>query len=125
MITPSPFDHRPDPEIGDALRELLSSPGDAALVARILGASQPLYGGALAGWWVVLDRWARPGVAAAGTLVAAATLWMFLASSPVDADVTIEDAVRLAGEAVAAPVLVAATTEPELERLMWDAPDPE
>ncbi|HEX9581480.1 MAG TPA: hypothetical protein VF970_10285 [Gemmatimonadales bacterium] len=126
MTTPSPFDHRPDAEIGAALRALLTAGDDTALAARITAAAAGQYGRRkVPGWLAVLDTWARPGVAAAGLLAASATLWMALASSPIDPDVTIEDDVRRAGEAVASAVLVAATTEPELERLMWDIPEPE
>ncbi|MBI3982643.1 MAG: hypothetical protein HY337_07005 [Gemmatimonadetes bacterium] len=122
----SPFDHRPDPEVGAALRELLSSGDDAAFAERVTAAATTVLGREMAsGWWEVLGAWARPGVAAAVALAASATLWLAVASVPADSDVTIEDALRRTGETVATPVLVAATSEPDLERLMWDVPDPE
>jgi hypothetical protein len=126
MTSSSPFDHRPDPDIGAALRELLSSADDAAFAQRIEAAAAAVFGRATPfGWWEVLGAWAWPGVAAALALAAGATLWVTLASSRADRDVTIEDDVRRVGEAVAPAVLVAATSEPELERLMWEVPDPE
>jgi hypothetical protein len=122
----SPFDHRPDPEVGAALRELLSSGDDGAFAERVATAATIVLGREMAsGWWEVLGAWARPGVAAAVALAAGATLWLAVASVPADSDATIEDALRRAGETVATPVLVAATSEPDLERLMWDVPDPE
>ncbi|HYT03430.1 MAG TPA: hypothetical protein VEM13_00955 [Gemmatimonadales bacterium] len=57
-----PFDHRPDPVLGSALRQALD-PGDSAeFVARVLARAQRLRTGS---WDAVLARWARVGVAAA------------------------------------------------------------
>jgi hypothetical protein len=125
MTTPSPFDHRPDEEIGSALRELLSAGSDAVLAARITAAAASVYGRGGVLWSEVLGGWARPGVAAAAVLALAATLWTATASSQPEPEVTLEDALRPVAESVAPPVLVAATTEPELERLMWEIPDPD
>jgi hypothetical protein len=64
-----PFDHRPDAELGDALRQALD-PGDAAaFVARVLARvdeARP------ASWAAVLARWSRAGVAAAVLVALAA-----------------------------------------------------
>jgi hypothetical protein len=68
------FDHRPDQVLGDALREILT-PGDNAAFARRVMERVPQF---VAGesWWEVLGAWARPGVAAAVAVLAAATVWM-------------------------------------------------
>ena len=63
MKEPLPFDHRPDPLLGDALRRAID-PGDdgAAFVARVLARAESLRA---VTWDAVLARWARAGVAAA------------------------------------------------------------
>lgn len=124
MTTPSAFDHRPDAEIGTALRELLSAADDDLVAARITAAAQPLLGRAPSQWSEVLGTWAWPGVAAAAVLAISATLWMAVASKRGDPDLGIDEALQPAGD-VAPQVLVAATTAPELDRLMWTIPDPE
>jgi len=125
MTSSSPFDHRPDAEIGSALRELLSSSDDQQLATRIMAAAAALLGQAGTQRWTdVLFAWARPGVAAAMVLAAAATLWMSAASRQPERDLGIDEALQ-PGSEVAPPVLVAATTAPELDRLMWTIPDPE
>jgi hypothetical protein len=69
-MTPSlPFDHRPDPELGDALRGALDPGDSAAFVARVLARAEQLQAGS---WDIVLARWARVGVAAAVLLALAA-----------------------------------------------------
>lgn len=69
MKEPLPFDHRPNPLIGDALRQVLE-PGDAAeFVARVLARAEQVRAPS---WDAVLARWARAGVAAAVLVAAAA-----------------------------------------------------
>jgi len=69
MKEPLPFDHRPDPLVGEALRQTLD-PGDAApFVARVLARAAEVR---IASWDAVLARWARPGVAAAVLVALAA-----------------------------------------------------
>jgi hypothetical protein len=67
----TPFDHRPDPILGDALRVALAPRGQAEFVARVLAAAarpaDPLVD--------VLARWARLGIAAALMAALAATLF--------------------------------------------------
>jgi len=116
MSRPSLFDHRPDPELGAALREALQAEGDDAafahrVLARIGGATAN--GGA---WWDVLGRWALPGVAAALVMVTAATFW--LSGRQVEPEVTagaLEDTMRRSGEAVTPLVLLAASRPPDLD----------
>ncbi len=69
MTEPTPFDSRPDPELGAALRAALGPGQDALFAARFraaLAAESPLE---------VLARWVWPGVAAAAALLLAAGLW--------------------------------------------------
>lgn len=73
MKDPMPFDHRPDPALGDALRWALD-PGDgaegtAAFVARVLARAADV---PAPSWDLVLARWARGGVAAAILVAVAA-----------------------------------------------------
>src|SRR3989442_10789661 len=64
-----PFDARPDPVIGAALRRALD-PGDHdRFVARVLARAEQLR---TASWDAVLARWARVGVAAAMIVALAA-----------------------------------------------------
>lgn len=57
----TPFDHRPDPVLGAALRAALTADGEAAFVARLLARlhERPVE------YWDVLASWARAGIAAA------------------------------------------------------------
>ncbi len=89
------FDHRPDPELGAALRQAVE-PRDgtqAAFVARVLaGYDAARAGGGGVPTWDVLAGWARPGIAAA---VAAAALAGFLvgrALEPPDAPASFDTA---------------------------------
>ena len=62
MKEPLPFDHRPDPVLGDALREALDPGDSSAVVARVLSRADEVRATT---WDAVLARWARAGVAAA------------------------------------------------------------
>ncbi|HSE27725.1 MAG TPA: hypothetical protein VLA95_05805 [Gemmatimonadales bacterium] len=70
MTEMTPFDSRPDPELGAALRAALGPTGEAEFASRFraaLAAESPLE---------VLARWVWPGLAAAAaTLLLAAGLW--------------------------------------------------
>lgn len=80
MSDTSPFDHRPDAEIGRHLRDALSGPDDAAFVRQVMGSAEQVYGEVLPGqWWGVLTAWARPGLVAAMLVVAAMAFWAGLA----------------------------------------------
>src|SRR5206468_1543844 len=61
---PLPFDHRPDPALGAALRQALEPQegSHAAFVARLLARVDDSRGAG--SWDRVLARWARVGVAA-------------------------------------------------------------
>jgi hypothetical protein len=64
-----PFDHRPDPRLGAALRHALDAGDDAAFVARVLARAAAVRPGS---WDTVLARWARLGLAAAMLVALAA-----------------------------------------------------
>ncbi len=77
-MSSSPFDHRQDRELGDALRVALSGKDEAEFVetvmARVADFQNQTRGGS--DWWEILSGWARPGLAAATAgVVAAAVLW--------------------------------------------------
>lgn len=60
------FDHRPDPELGAALRAALEPKADrAAFVARVMAGYDGALERATIPTWEVLAGWFRPGVAAA------------------------------------------------------------
>jgi hypothetical protein len=60
------FDHRPDPELGSALRAALDPGADqAAFVARVLAGYDSALERATVPTWEVLAAWSRPGIAAA------------------------------------------------------------
>jgi len=96
-----PFDHRPDPVLGDALRRALdpSDGGSAAFVARVLARVDEVRA---ASWDAVLARWARVGVAAAMLVALAAGYFVGRATAPG------------AGRPSVAEVLLAPASEPEI-----------
>jgi hypothetical protein len=89
MKDPLPFDHRPDPVLGKALREALD-PGDApAFIARVLARAEHVR---VASWDAVLARWARAGVAAALVIALAGGYFVGrAAASPAVARPTVSD----------------------------------
>src|SRR3989441_10500651 len=90
MKEPSlPFDHRPDPELGAALRVALE-PGDPApFVARVLARAEMGHA-----TWEILARWARAGIAAAAAaaLVAGFAMGRVMQSPPSLDDVVVASA---------------------------------
>jgi len=61
------FDHRPDPELGAALRRALDPPRNdqGAFVARVMARYDEALSAATVPTWEVLAGWARRGIAAA------------------------------------------------------------
>src|SRR5687768_2196323 len=60
------FDHRPDPELGKALRAALDPGADhAAFVARVMAGYDAALERATVPTWEVLASWSRRGIAAA------------------------------------------------------------
>jgi len=75
----SPFDHRQDRELGDALRAALSGSNEADFVQAVVAGAAELQDREILDndWWGILNAWAKPGlVAAAIGLIAAAALWL-------------------------------------------------
>lgn len=68
-----PFDSGRDPELGDALRRLLTQQDDPAFAARVVARLPDR-----ATLRDQLARWARPGVAAAVLLAALGGYWLGL-----------------------------------------------
>lgn len=70
------FDHRPDPTIGQLLRDHLSGEDDAGFVARmrLAARSTEWRGRPASGEWDLLARWFRPGIAAAAAVLVGALL---------------------------------------------------
>ncbi|GBD31604.1 MAG: hypothetical protein KatS3mg081_1314 [Gemmatimonadales bacterium] len=120
MTPTSPFDHRPDPELGEALRRILDAGDHAEFTRKVVAAAEPLWGirtGA-ENWWDVLSAWARPAVAAALALAAAATVWLVAASGGSEPEVTLEDALRPADETDLPAVLVVGPSPPDLDLIL-------
>jgi hypothetical protein len=69
------FDHRPDPELGAALRRALEPADQTGFVARVLARYDQALAEATVPTWELLARWSRRGLAAAA---AAAVLGGFL-----------------------------------------------
>lgn len=71
------FDHRPDPELGAALRRALDAPrsDQAAFVARVMARYDDALAAATVPTWEVLAAWSRRGIALAA---AAAVIGGFL-----------------------------------------------
>src|SRR5437773_11357787 len=73
----TPFDHRPDTRLGEALRAALDAGDQAAFVARVLAAAaRPARTGG------VLAAWARRGLAAAMAAAALAAHLVGRGSAP-------------------------------------------
>ncbi|MEO8032431.1 MAG: hypothetical protein ABJC74_13930 [Gemmatimonadota bacterium] len=68
MTTPNPFDHAPDPVLGQLLRAHLTAPEDTGFTTRVLARLGAREDSGLD----VLGRWARTGIAAALVLAMAA-----------------------------------------------------
>lgn len=88
MNDPLPFDHRPDPVLGSALRGILDAGDATAFVARVLARAEHVRS---ASWHTVLAGWARAGVAAALLIALAAGYFVGHAVTPV-AQPTVSDA---------------------------------
>ena len=96
-----PFDHRPDPVLGAALREALTPGDQAEFVARVLArmAHAPL------AHWDVLASWARAGITAAVAALVAGLLVGHAARAPeAPVDVLAAAAAPFARALLAAPL---------------------
>lgn len=109
MEAPTPFDARPDEELGALLREHLSGTDGEQFVARLRHAVAEAE---RAESWEVLAGWARPGLVAAG-LAAAAVVWMVLTreiSIPLGPD-TAPGRELIAGQPASGEILISAVLE--------------
>jgi hypothetical protein len=118
MPGPSPFDHRPDTELGQALRESLTQPGEAQFVRRVVTAAEHVYGSAVVTPWLnVLTAWARPGLVAAMFLVAlvafSAGLWIGRSSGTTVATPVV-DPLADSGQ-LGVPALMAGEEAPDMD----------
>jgi hypothetical protein len=76
MSETSPFDHRPDAELGDALRAALSAGDDGQFARRVVAAAETELGTDADPLWRLLGSWARPALVAALLVVAVAGFWL-------------------------------------------------
>lgn len=88
----NPFDHAPDEELGQLLRQGLGVPSHDGFVQRTLAllAAEPRNSS-----WDVLNTWLRPGLVAAVILALAFSMWLRLAPART-AEASLADAVRSA-----------------------------
>jgi hypothetical protein len=117
MSDTSPFDHRPDSELGDALRSALSAPDDAGFARRVVAAADAELGVGAGPYWQVLGAWARPALVAAMLVIALAGFWLGVAlqRAPVAAGngVALGDPLTAADtERLDVPVLLAGDESP-------------
>lgn len=114
MTDHSPFDHVPDPVMGEALREVLGVEDDREFVHRVLHRV-----GDPEAWWEVLGLWARPAVAAALLAVALGGLIMGRLVGPADGGYAAADGTQIvAGLDVSA--LFGDSALPDIEALLGD-----
>lgn len=123
MSGPSPFDHRPDPELGALLRQVLDAGGDDAFLDRVLAAAGRIEAEAPAPWQV-LGVWARHGVAAVLVGLAAATIWWASASKRSEAEPSLEEALLASAETVAPPFLTATTAPASFDQVLASSLEP-
>jgi hypothetical protein len=123
MPDTSPFDHRPDAELGSALRRALDPGDDAAFVRAVLVAFDGMHAVAVPGqWWAVLTAWARPGLVAAMLLIAVAafTLGVQIGRSSVQpmATTLVTDPLNPDSGQVAVPAIMAGSEAPNVDYVL-------
>ncbi len=99
----TPFDHRPDPVLGAALRAALEPEDQAAFVARVMAGCDVARAPSRPSW-EILAGWARHGLAAAAV---AALVAGFLLGRSVRAPASLDEAFAAPGTGLAAPALAA------------------
>lgn len=113
----TPFDHRPDAELGEALREALTQRDEALFVRRVLAARDAMFGEVDLPWWSVLTAWARPGlVAAAGLLLAA--LWFGTRQAESNGGLPLADPLTAGLEQLSVPALFAGPDRPNVDLVL-------
>lgn len=117
----SPFDHRPDRELGKALRVVLSGQNEAAFVRRVMARVAELQdGGPIGlGWWEVLGEWARPGLAAAALgLIAGAMIWIASLGAGDQTVTVLGDPLQSVGDTGMPAALLATAQPPNLDNIL-------
>jgi len=117
----SPFDHRPDRELGKALRAVLSGADEEAFVQRVLErvAEMRENGSPRLAWWEVLDTWARPGlVAAALGLVAGVLIWAGGLTFGGQTTVALGDPLQSVGDSGVPAAFLATAQPPSLSEVL-------
>lgn len=107
MTKPSPFNHQPDPELGQVLREALAPTDPVAFTNRVLAGFDEAQRRGLP-FFDILAGWARIGVVAA-VAVAIASMWLHRPAHLMESRATIDDV--LAEEPV--PAALAASPVPD------------
>jgi len=118
MSHPSPFDHKPDTELGDVLRDLLTPEDEDPFVRGVVAASEHVYGEAPpVQTFSVLVEWARPGLVAAMLLLAlgAFSLGIWVGRTGAVAEATLGDPLQSDMDQPSVPALMAGQEEPD-----WD-----
>jgi hypothetical protein len=125
MPDASPFDHRPDRELGDALRQALSDGNDARFAQRVVAAADQVYGdlGANLQWWSTLTEWARPGLVAAMLVIAIAAfsagLWVGRGSATAaNGSAVLGDPLGSDSQQLTVPVLLAGRQVPDVDEVL-------
>lgn len=120
MTGSSPFDHRPDPELGAALREALTTGDDRDFARRVVAAAEHVFvARAGAHWWEELVRWSRPSLAAAAlALAAGAALWFAAARMTNAASDPLGDPLRAADSRLGVPALLASSQAPHVDEVL-------
>jgi hypothetical protein len=103
----TPFDHRPDPTLGAALRRALEPDDQESFVARVLARAQEAQ---RATWDSVLARWARTGVAAAA-LIALVAGYVVGRASPSGAPTVADALIAPPAQAPVAEVVLASVID--------------
>ncbi len=115
MNSTSPFDHRPDPVLGGALRAALAADDDAAFARRVVAAAESDLGSA-GPWWHVLTAWARPGLVAALLLVAVVGFGLGITVRGGDGAAALGDPLAATDSGdLAVPELLASEQAPEVD----------
>ena len=112
-MSESGFDHRPDPELGAALRDALTLPDDAGFVRRVVAAA-----GAAPAWWDVLGAWVRPGLAAALVLSAAAGFWLGRSVGRAESATVVDDPIPAMADSGHVAALFAAARPPDVDLVL-------
>ena len=114
----SPFDHRQDRELGDALRSALTGHDEESFVRGVVNAAArlQLHRADEAEWWEILNEWARPGLAAAAIgAAAAAALWWSGSQNSVATTAELADPLQAA---VAIPAEFLTSQAPDLNEVL-------